>query len=215
MYEKYFKRLLDIIFSLILMPILLILYIVVGILIKLDDGGPVFYCGRRLGRSGRVFKMYKFRSMKVGAEDIRNEDGSTYSSSDDKRLTRVGKVLRETSIDEFPQLINVLKGDMSFIGPRPDLPEHIKVYDEYERKKLDVYPGITGYNQAYYRNTISWKSRLKNDVYYVENISFLLDLKIFFKTIKEVLNRRGVYSSFSLGNVDKREDGDWCGRGKS
>lgn len=208
LYVKIFKRFFDIIFSIILLPFFLIIYIVVGIAIHFDDKGPIFYCGERLGRYGKPFKMYKFRSMKVNAPDIRNKDGSTFNSDDDPRLTKVGRFLRKTSIDEVPQILNVLKGDMSFIGPRPDLPEHINYYKNDEIKKLEVSPGITGYNQAYYRNSIDWKWRLKNDLYYVDNICFSLDMKIFFKTIKEIITRKGIYSNPIQGNLGDMEDGD-------
>jgi undecaprenyl phosphate N,N'-diacetylbacillosamine 1-phosphate transferase len=202
MYTKYIKRLLDILFSLLLVPIVLIVILLFGFLIKLEDRGPVFYCGERLGKGGRIFKMYKLRSMKVNAPDLRNADGSTYNSDGDPRLTRIGRVLRKTSLDELPQIFNVLKGDMSFIGPRPDLPEHINYYEGEEKRKLEVLPGISGYNQAYFRNSVEWKQRLKNDVYYVDNISFILDAKIIFKTIVGILMKKGIYSNIELGNKE-------------
>jgi undecaprenyl phosphate N,N'-diacetylbacillosamine 1-phosphate transferase len=111
-------------------------------------------------------------------------------------------VLRKTSLDELPQIFNVLKGDMSFIGPRPDLPEHINYYEGEEKRKLEVLPGISGYNQAYFRNSVEWKQRLKNDVYYVDNISFILDAKIIFKTIVGILMKKGIYSNIELGNKE-------------
>ncbi len=205
MYKKYIKRLIDIIFSLILLPPVLLVILICGIFIKLEDRGPIFYCGKRLGKDGKVFKMYKLRSMKVNAPDLRNEDGSTYNSDDDPRLTKVGRILRKTSIDELPQLFNVLKGDMSFIGPRPDLPEHINYYEGDEVRKLDVLPGISGYNQAYYRNAAEWKQRLQNDVYYVDNISFWLDFKILLKTVEGVILRKGIYVT-SQSDSGKGED---------
>jgi undecaprenyl phosphate N,N'-diacetylbacillosamine 1-phosphate transferase len=173
-----------------ILPIILIFCI----LIKIEDGGPIFYLGERLGKNKRVFKMYKLRSMKVNAPDIRNKDGSTYNSIDDSRLTKIGRFIRKTSIDELPQIVNILKGDMSFIGPRPDLPEHLYCYENDEVRKLEVFPGVSGYNQAYQRNAVVWKERLKNDVYYVDHISFNLDLKILYKTIFVVILRRGVYN---------------------
>lgn len=197
MYRKYIKRLFDIIFALLLMPIVLIIIGVCALLIKLEDRGPVFYCGKRLGKGGRTFTMYKLRSMKVNAPDIRNSDGSTYNSENDPRLTLVGRIIRKSSLDELPQIFNVLKGDMSFIGPRPDLPEHINYYEGEEIRKLEVLPGISGYNQTYFRNSAEWKQRLKNDVYYVKNISLLLDIKIFFKTISGILRRKGIYVNAS------------------
>ena len=118
--------------------------------------------------------MYKFRTMKMNAKDIRNEDGSTYNGENDPRVTKIGRILRKTSIDEIPQILNILKGDMSFIGPRPDLPEHIKLYTQEEKKKLEIRPGITGYN-------------------HINNVTFLFDLKILVKTILTVFKRKGVY----------------------
>lgn len=194
MYKNYIKRLFDIIFSLLLLALILPIILVVGILIKIEDGGPIFYFGERLGKNKKIFKMYKLRSMKVNAPDIRNKDGSTYNAVDDPRLTKIGKFIRKTSIDELPQIINILKGDMSFIGPRPDLPEHLYCYEKDEVRKLEVLPGVSGYNQAYHRNAVIWKERLKNDVYYVDHISFMLDLKILFKTIFIITLRRGVYN---------------------
>lgn len=144
--------------------------------------------------------MYKFRSMKVNAPDLRKADGSTYNGEDDPRLTKVGKFIRKTSIDEMPQLINVIKGDMSLIGPRPDLPEHIKEYVGNESRKLEVLPGITGYSQAYYRNSIEWKERIKHDIYYVDNVSLIMDIKILFKTVITVLKKEGVYVNAESSN---------------
>jgi undecaprenyl phosphate N,N'-diacetylbacillosamine 1-phosphate transferase len=199
MYKKYIKRFLDLLLASIISIFLIPFLIVFWILIKMDDKGPLFYLGERLGRDGRVFRMYKLRTMKVEAPDLRNSDGSTFSSEDDPRLTKLGKFLRKSSLDEIPQVINVLKGDMSFVGPRPDLPEHKAVYNSNELKKLEVLPGITGFNQAYYRNSISWKERLKFDVYYTENVSLLLDIKIILKTIHGVLLQKGIYSRESNG----------------
>ena len=137
--------------------------------------------------------MFKFRSMKLNAEDLRNADGSTYNSENDRRLTEIGKFIRKTSIDEIPQIINIIIGDMSIIGPRPDLPEHRELYIGNEVRKLEVRPGITGYNQAYYRNTIPWKDRIKNDIQYIDNISFWMDIRILLKTIYSVIKREHVY----------------------
>lgn len=202
MYRRYLKRLFDIFLAFLLMPLIISVIVICGIIIKYEDRGPVFYLGNRLGKNQRIFKMYKLRTMKVNAQDIRNTDGSTYNSADDPRMTRCGRILRKFSFDELPQLFNVLKGDMSFIGPRPDLPDHINYYEGEEIRKLDVLPGISGYNQAYYRNASQWKDRLKNDVYYVNNITFLLDLKIFFKTIRIILGREGVYSERETNPVE-------------
>jgi len=184
---------LDLILSIIALPFLLIIIIIFGSIIYFEDKGPIFYNALRLGKDGKTFKMYKLRSMKVNSPDIRNEDGSTFNSENDPRLTKIGRFIRKTSIDEVPQIINIIKGDMSIIGPRPDLPEHMRLYEGNEIRKLEVRPGLTGYNQAYFRNTISWKERIKNDIYYVDNLSFWLDLKIFFRTILAVLKREKIY----------------------
>ena len=145
--------------------------------------------------NGNIFKIIKFRSMIVNAQDIRNEDGSTFSSKDDARVTRIGKFIRSSSIDELPQIINVLKGDMSFVGPRPDLPEALEVYTGTQAKKLDVRPGITGLSQAFFRNSINQNEKFDNDAYYVENMSFCTDMKIVFVTLKNVLLRRNIYAT--------------------
>lgn len=143
MYKYLIKRILDIILAILLLPFLFVTTILIAPLIYLEDGGSIFYNSKRLGKHGKVFIMYKFRTMKENARDIRNADGSTYNSIYDPRVTKIGKVLRRTSIDEIPQIINVLKGEMSFIGPRPDLPEHIMLYTNEEKRKLKVRPGIT------------------------------------------------------------------------
>lgn len=184
---------LDILLSLIAMPFMLLFICIFGPIIYFEDRGPIFYKAMRLGKDGKPFTMYKFRSMKVNAPDIRNEDGSTYNSDDDPRLTRIGRFLRKTSLDEVPQLINVLLGDMSLIGPRPDLVEQMKYYENGDERKLEVRPGITGYNQAYYRNAVPWKQRIQHDIYYIDNISFWLDVKILFKTVISVLKHKDVY----------------------
>lgn len=193
MYKNYIKRILDIVISIIALPFFLILYIVLAPIIYLTDRGPVFYTASRVGKNGKIFKMYKFRSMYVNAPDMRNADGSTYNSEMDPRVTPIGRFIRKTSLDETAQCLNTLLGTMSIIGPRPDLPTALAKYDEEERRKLNVKPGITGYNQAYYRNAITWKESLVNDVYYVDNCSFIFDLKILVKTIVTVVSRKGLY----------------------
>ncbi len=186
------KRLLDVVMALIALPFVLLLIVIIGPIIWLDDHGPIFYAGKRIGKGGKPFGMLKFRSMKVNAPDIRLEDGSTYNGDDDPRVTKVGCFLRKTSLDEIPQFLNVLVGQMSMIGIRPDPLDWLEKYNEHERVILTVKPGITGYNQAYYRNSADGELKLKNDVYYAEHISFWLDVKIFFKTIKTVLFRENI-----------------------
>ncbi|HFK1432568.1 TPA: sugar transferase [Bacillus cereus] len=193
MYKRFLKRFLDFMLAIIALPFLFTILIIIGPIIYFQDKGSIFYNAPRLGKSGKVFKMYKLRSMKINAPDIRNEDGSTFNAEDDPRLTKIGKFIRKTSLDETPQLFNILKGDMSIIGPRPDLPEHREQYEGIEERKLEVRPGVTGYNQAYFRNTIPWKERIQNDIYYIDNLSWWLDIKIFFKTIVSVLKREDIY----------------------
>lgn len=196
MIYKFFKRLFDIILSLIALPFVLVLIILFAPIIYFTDKGPIFYNAPRLGRNGKVFKMYKLRSMKVNSPNLKNADGSTYNAEDDPRVTKVGKIMRKTSIDEFPQFLNVLKGDMSFIGPRAHLTTNYKGYenlDEPHKKRLEVRPGITGYSQAYYRNAASSEQKMQNDVYYVEHMSLWLDIKILFKTVFSVLKRENIY----------------------
>jgi undecaprenyl phosphate N,N'-diacetylbacillosamine 1-phosphate transferase len=193
MYSDIIKRIVDFMFALFLLPFLLILILAISPIIYLNDRGPVFYFAMRIGFKGKLFKMFKFRTMIVNAPDIRLEDGSTFNSNDDQRLTKVGKILRTTSIDELPQIINVLIGDMSFIGPRPDPEDWLEKYTDDEREFLKVKPGISGYNQAYFRNSADGTTKLINDVYYAKNISFLLDFKILLKTFKTVIFRDNLY----------------------
>ncbi|MGI6217086.1 MAG: sugar transferase [Coriobacteriales bacterium] len=193
MYEDCVKRAFDIAISLAAMPIVGAACLICVPLIKLEDNGPAFYNAPRVGKDGKVFTMYKFRSMYVNAPDLKMPDGSTYNGPDDPRMTKVGAVLRRTSIDELPQFFNVLQGDMSVIGPRPDLIEEAALYEGEESLKLKVKPGITGYAQVYGRNSIPWKQRLALDVWYVKNISFGLDCKIFFKTISAIFTQEGVF----------------------
>ncbi len=189
---RFIKRLFDIVVSAILMIPIGIVIGISTIFIKAEDNGPVFYMAKRTGRFGKIFKMYKLRSMKVDAPDIRLADGSTYNGEDDPRVTKFGKLARKTSIDELPQIINILKGDMTFIGPRPDTPVGSAAYTEEEKIILTVRPGITGYNQAVNRNSVLTKEKLKNDIYYVEHLSLLFDIKIIFMTIATVLGHKNI-----------------------
>lgn len=192
MYQTVIKRIFDIFFSLILMILLLIVSIIVVPLIKMEDGGRAIFVSKRVGKTCRIFKMYKFRTMRENAPNILNADGSTYNAEDDPRQTKIGKILRKTSIDELPQIINILKGEMSFVGPRPVLEEQLKSFTEEELGKMDVLPGITGYTQAFYRNKLENHEERMKDAWYAENVSFILDMKIIFKTIQTVL-RMDVY----------------------
>ncbi|WP_347892307.1 sugar transferase [Dorea amylophila] len=206
MYVKVGKRAIDFIIGLIALPFILLVTVVIAPLIYFNDKGPIFYNAERLGKNGIPFKMYKFRSMMVNAPDIRNEDGSTYNGDADPRVTKIGRFMRKTSIDELPQFLNVLLGNMSLIGPRPDPLDDMDIYTEHQKRKLEVKPGITGYNQAYFRNSVEQNEKFENDVYYAEHVSFILDAKIFFKTIVMVLSHNSVYNDASnLSESEKKK----------
>lgn len=192
MYVHFFKRVLDIFIGLCALPFVLLLILIFGPTIWFQDRGPIFYKARRIAKGGEIFKMYKFRSMMVNAPDIRMENGDTYNGDDDSRVTKVGRFLRKTSIDEMPQFLNVLIGNMSFIGPRPDTPDFLEVYQKEYPAILTIKPGITGYNQAYFRNSIDGAEKMKNDDYYAIHLTFAMDVKIVFKTIKTVLFRENI-----------------------
>lgn len=194
-YQLVIKRVFDIVGCLIALPFVLLVLIPVAIAIKIEDQGSVFYKSKRLGVNFKEFGMFKFRSMKENAPDLRNEDGSTFNSDKDSRVTKVGHFLRETSIDEIPQIFNVLKGDMSIIGPRPGDVESKETYATDEKDKLLIRPGITGYTQAYYRNNLGVREKRLYDAWYAHNVSFWLDIKIFFKTIKTVLKKENIYTN--------------------
>lgn len=196
MYEKYVKRWLDFFIALIATPFVCVLIVIVAPAIYLNDAGPVFYNAERRGMNGKKFKMFKFRSMYVNSPDLKNADGSTFNSADDPRVTKIGRLLRKSSIDEIPQILNVLKGDMSFIGPRPTLAKTpYEQLDEMKKKRLRVRPGITGYAQAYYRNSITQDEKFKYDCEYVDQVTFVTDVKILIKTISSVLRRENIYVS--------------------
>ena len=191
-YDKYIKRGFDLLFALLTLPFLMLIMLVVAPFIWFEDKGPIFYDGLRLGRNGVPFSMHKFRSMKVNAPDIRLEDGSTYNGDDDPRVTKIGNFLRKTSIDELPQVFNILKGEMSWVGVRPDPVDEMERYTEEEKRILLVKGGITGWNQVTCRNEASRDAKIKNDLYYVDNISIGFDFKIVLLTIKSVLFRENI-----------------------
>ena len=192
MYKKYIKRLLD--FSLVLVALLVIWPVLLCITIWLhfvNKGAGAFFTQERPGKGGKIFKVIKFKTM----TDERDADGNLLP--DDVRLTKVGKFVRSTSIDELPQLINVLKGDMSIIGPRPLLPQYLPLYSPEQARRHEVRPGITGWAQCHGRNAITWTEKFKLDVWYVDNISFWTDVKVVFITIKKVLFREDISSATS------------------
>lgn len=206
MYKHFFKRFLDIFWSFLGLVILLVPMLLVALLIKLDSKGPVFFKQKRIGKNGKVFNIYKFRSMCVGAEGT---GSGVYSGKDDKRVTRIGRILRATSIDELPQFINILKGDMSFIGPRPPLTYHpwpIENYTEEQLKMFNARPGITGWAQVNGRKEVEWNKRIELNVWYVENVSFLLDLKILFKTIAKVFSNADNTNTYQTATVDVKQE---------
>ena len=185
MYTKI-KRGMDIVFSGLFLLAGAIPLLVVALLVKIDSKGPALFKQERLGKDGKPFWIYKFRSMVVGAEKT---GSGVYSGKNDTRVTKIGKILRATSIDELPQLINILKGEMSFIGPRPALTYHPWKFEEYteeQKKMFAVRPGVTGWAQVNGRKEVEWPKRIEMNVWYVEHMSFLLDVKIFFKTILKV-----------------------------
>ena len=195
MYRCFLKRLIDIFISSIMLFLLMPVWIFVPILIKQDDGGSILYRAERIGRDAKKITMLKFRTMKENSIDIRNDDGSTYNAEDDPRITKIGKLLRKTSIDELPQLVNVFLGDMSMIGPRPSEWNSLEDYFPEDMDKLKVRPGITGYTQAYFRNNITLREKRKFDCWYANNVTLLLDIKIFFKTIVAVINQENIYTN--------------------
>ena len=205
-YQKVVKRVFDFCIGLAALPFVGLSVLVFAPIIYFTDRGPVFYNADRVGRDGKLFKMFKFRSMYVNAPDIRNADGSTYNGEDDPRVTKIGRFLRKTSIDEWPQFLNLVVGNMSFIGPRPDPPSDLEIYTEEQRGKLKVRPGITGYNQAYYRNSVEQNEKFEHDLYYANHISFGLDVKIFFKTIASVLKRDNIYNDASAPDAEAKEE---------
>lgn len=186
MYQKYIKRLLDIILSLIAIIITLPIFLITGILVLIFLGKPAIFRQKRPGKKEKIFTMYKFRTM----SNKKDKDGNLLP--DELRLTKLGKFLRKTSLDEIPEFINILKGDMSFVGPRPLLVEYLPYYTEEEHHRHDVRPGLTGLAQVSGRNSLNWKSKFSKDIEYVNNITFLNDLKIVFKTIIAVLKREGI-----------------------
>lgn len=194
MYAKYIKRFLDLILSLLALIILMPVLVIVAIVIKIDSKGPVFFLQERLGKNGKVFKIIKFRTMVVNAEKI--GDGLKVKSEKDNRITRVGKILRKTSLDELPQLINVVKGEMTLIGPRPPVTYHPHKYDEYpeeQKRRFLVRPGITGLAQVRVRNSATWDERIKIDLEYIKKITFIGDFRIFVNTIISVFAKKDIY----------------------
>lgn len=196
MYKNYIKRTLDIIFSIILLVLLSPVIIVTYFAVLIFLGYPVIFKQKRPGYKEKIFNVYKFRTM----DNKIDEKGNLLSDS--KRLNSFGKILRKTSLDEIPQLFNILKGDMSFIGPRPLLVEYLEYYDQEEKKRHDIRPGISGLAQVNGRNSITWKQKFKLDIQYLEKISFLLDIKILILTIKNIIGSKDINQN-NRATVDK------------
>lgn len=203
MYAKYIKRTLDLILSLMALIVLMPLMIIIGILVRINLGSPIIFKQKRPGKNEKIFTLYKFRTM----TDKRDIDGNLLP--DEYRLTKFGKFLRSTSLDELPELINIIKGDMAIVGPRPLLVEYLPYYTEEEKHRHDVRPGLTGLAQVNGRNTISWEEKLKYDTEYIKQISFYSDLKIIFKTIKKTIKRKdikmGKELQFGKLNVERKK----------
>lgn len=204
MYKKYFKRLFDIVSSIIFLLCFWWLYIIVAILVKKKLGSPVIFKQQRPGLNGKIFTMYKFRSM----TDARDKSGKLLS--DAERLPKFGKLLRATSLDEIPEIVNVLKGDMSLVGPRPLLVEYLSYYTKEENRRHTIRPGITGWAQVNGRNLLTWNKRLEKDVEYVDNLSFVLDLKIIYLTIKKVIKKEDVVviTDLNFSDLDMERKND-------
>lgn len=203
MYAKYIKRILDLILSLMALIVLMPLMIIIGILVRINLGSPIIFKQKRPGKNEKIFTLYKFRTM----TDKRDIDGNLLP--DEYRLTKFGKFLRSTSLDELPELINIIKGDMAIVGPRPLLVEYLLYYTEEEKHRHDVRPGLTGLAQVNGRNAISWEEKLKYDTEYIKKISFYSDLKIIFKTIKKTIKREDILmgNEFVVGKfIDQRKN---------
>lgn len=183
MYKNIIKRVCDFILALLLLVIAAIPMIIVAISIKLEDGGPVIYKSKRMGKGCKVFNTYKFRSMKVNRQELHS------NLSHEQMVTKVGKIIRKTSLDELPQLFNILKGEMSFIGPRPWIPEYYEWFNDEQKRRSDVLPGISGLAQVKGRNGISIFKKIEYDLYYVDHISMWLDVKIVFETVIQVFKK--------------------------
>lgn len=196
---KFVKRFFDIVLASIGMIVLSPIFLIISLAIKLESKGPIFFKHTRIGKDGKIIKIYKFRSMVNNAEDMikeftpeqMKEYRENYKLTNDPRITKVGKFLRKTSLDELPQLINIIKGDLSIIGPRPVVADELKKYGTNTRKFLSVTPGLTGYWAANGRSCTSYEQRMQMELFYIDNLSWKMDIKVFFKTIEAVIKREG------------------------
>ncbi len=193
------KRVIDVILASVALILLSPLFVIIAIAIKIDSKGPVFFAHKRIGKNGKIIKLYKFRSMVINAEELiksftpeqMREYKENYKLTNDPRITKVGKFLRKTSLDELPQLINIINGDLSIIGPRPVVADELEKYGVNKDKFLSVTPGLTGYWAANGRSNTTYEQRMKMELYYIDNLSLKMDIKVFFKTILSVLKKEG------------------------
>lgn len=192
MYQNFIKSTLDVISAFILLIVASPILLGIIIVLLFVNKGKLFFTQQRAGKNGEIFRIFKFKSL----SDALNDQG--HLLSEQQRLTRIGKILRRTSLDEIPQLINVLKGDMSIVGPRPLYPSYLVLYNTFQKRRHEVKPGITGWAQINGRNAVTWPERFALDVWYVKNISFALDIKVLFRTVKKVLIKEGVNNSENI-----------------
>ena len=208
-YRHFFKRILDVIIALMAFLLSWPLLVIVGVLIQLESPGPAIFSQERIGKDGKIFKIHKFRSMYV---DTEHTGSGVYSGANDARVTRIGKIIRATSIDELPQIWNLIKGEMSLIGPRPPLTYHpwpLEKYTPEQKRMFDVRPGITGWAQVHGRKEVEWHERIRLNVWYVDHVSLVLDIKIFFMTICKVLtneNNSNTRKTVGPNQPDMQED---------
>ncbi|MCK4662706.1 MAG: sugar transferase [Bacteroidales bacterium] len=191
MYRNFFKRIIDLVIALFIFLILILFFIIITFVLSIINKGKPFFIQQRPGKNEKIFKIIKFKTM----TDATDKNGNLLP--DNERLTSFGKFVRKTSLDEIPQLINVIKGDMSLIGPRPLLPEYLPLYNDFQKRRHEVKPGITGWAQVNGRNAISWEEKFEYDIWYIDNLSFTLDLKILFLTFKKVIASEGISSEKS------------------
>ena len=201
LYERWFKRLFDILCALAAVAVFWWLYVIVAVLVRVKLGSPVLFCQKRPGKNEKIFKLYKFRTM----TDERDEDGNLLP--DEVRLTKFGKLLRSTSLDELPEVFNILKGDMSVVGPRPLLVKYLPLYNQHQARRHEVRPGLTGWAQVNGRNAISWQEKFELDVHYVDHISFMMDVKTILLTVKKMICRDGISSGTSVTMEEFRGNG--------
>lgn len=196
---RYIKRFMDVILATIALVVLSPIFLIIAIAIKIESKGPVFFKHTRIGKNGKIIKLYKFRSMVINAEELiksftpeqMKEYKENYKLTNDPRITKIGKFLRKTSLDELPQLLNIIKGDLSIIGPRPVVTDELEKYGANTKKFLSVTPGLTGYWAANGRSCTTYEQRMQMELYYIDNLSLKMDVKVFFKTIEAVIKREG------------------------